>query len=56
MSDGESMFQFALRRLSIIPLVLLIANFIGFAFAFASAPIVRLGSSSYFADRFLFIT
>ncbi|MBI5354574.1 MAG: ABC transporter permease [Chloroflexi bacterium] len=34
------MFQFALRRLSIIPLVLLIANFIGFAFAFATTPIV----------------
>ncbi|MBI5943702.1 MAG: ABC transporter permease [Chloroflexi bacterium] len=34
------MFQFVLRRIAIFPLTLLIANFIGFAFAFASAPIV----------------
>ncbi|MBI5963039.1 MAG: ABC transporter permease [Chloroflexi bacterium] len=34
------MFQFILRRITIFPLTLLIANFIGFAFAFATAPIV----------------
>ncbi len=34
------MFQFALRRITIFPLTLLIANFIGFAFAFSTAPIV----------------
>ena len=34
------MFQFVLRRISTIPFVLLAANFIGFAFAFMTAPIV----------------
>ena len=34
------MFQFTLRRITIFPLAILIANFIGFAFAFATAPIV----------------
>ena len=32
------MFQFVLRRIAIFPLILLLANFIGFAFAFATAP------------------
>ena len=32
------MFQFTLRRIAIFPLILLLANFIGFAFAFATAP------------------
>ena len=34
------MVQFTLRRITIFPLTLLIANFIGFAFAFSTAPIV----------------
>ena len=34
------MFQFALRRIAIFPLTLLLANFIGFVFAFSTAPIV----------------
>lgn len=34
------MSRFLLRRLTIFPLSLLIANFIGFAFAFSTAPIV----------------
>ncbi len=34
------MLQFVLRRITIFPITLVIANFIGFAFAFATAPIV----------------
>lgn len=34
------MFRFAIRRLAIIPIILVIANFIGFAFAFSAAPMV----------------
>jgi peptide/nickel transport system permease protein len=33
-------FQFVIRRITILPFTLLLANFIGFAFAFATAPIV----------------
>ncbi len=34
------MLQFALRRITIFPIILLLANFIGFAFAFSTAPFV----------------
>lgn len=34
------MFRFALRRISTFPLILLLANFIGFAFAFYVEPVV----------------
>lgn len=34
------MFRFLLRRLTIIPVILLFANFIGYAFAFSTSPIV----------------
>lgn len=34
------MLQFVIRRITIFPIVLVLANFIGFAFAFSTAPIV----------------
>jgi peptide/nickel transport system permease protein len=43
------MFQFVLRRITIFPITLLIANFIGFAFAFTTAPIVA-SSNPYAAE------